>query len=150
MTSNPNHWPNHWIAVASANHVKRGVEGGFMQVCHGKQFPLARIKPGDGVVYYSPSATFGKSDGYQSLTAIGTVVQGAPYPFDMGAGFVPFRRDVVWMQAEAASIRPLLDALDLTNGRGSWGQVFRYGLVKITRADFHRIARAMRVLPVSA
>ena len=44
-----------WIAVASAEHVRRGREGGFMQVCHGKAAPLRRIQPGDGVVYYSPT-----------------------------------------------------------------------------------------------
>ena len=37
--------PRYWIAVASADHVARGVAGGFMQVCHGKRAPLARIRP---------------------------------------------------------------------------------------------------------
>ena len=26
----------YWIAVASREHVRRGVAGGFAQVCHGK------------------------------------------------------------------------------------------------------------------
>ena len=51
--------PRYWIAVASADHVARGIAGGFMQVCHGKRAPLARIRPGDGIIYYAPTQTFG-------------------------------------------------------------------------------------------
>ena len=35
-----------WIAVAAADHVSRGVQEGFMQVCHGKGGPLKRLKEG--------------------------------------------------------------------------------------------------------
>lgn len=48
-----------WIAVACAEHVARGVAGGFMQVSHGKRAPLVRIRPGDRVAYYSPSRVLG-------------------------------------------------------------------------------------------
>ena len=34
----------YWIAVASAEHVRRGRSEGFMQVNHGKQGPLKRIQ----------------------------------------------------------------------------------------------------------
>ena len=33
-----------WIGVVSKEHVLRGVEGGFCQVCHGKKRPLNRMK----------------------------------------------------------------------------------------------------------
>ena len=36
---------NHWLAVASAEHVRRGRAEGFMQVSHGKLGPLRRILP---------------------------------------------------------------------------------------------------------
>src|SRR5262245_37243131 len=107
---------NHWIAVASAEHVRSGVEGGFMQVCHGKSAPLGRIKPGDGVVYYSPTGTFGGKDRLQAFTAVGTVQAGEPYLFDMGGGCRPFRRNVAWASAEQAPIRALLDELEFTRG----------------------------------
>ena len=74
----------HWIAVASAEHVRRGRREGFMQVSHGKAAPLKRIKPGDRVVYYSPTVTLGGKDKLQAFTAIGTVKEGEPYVFDMG------------------------------------------------------------------
>jgi hypothetical protein len=86
----------YWIAVASAEHVRRGRDEGFMQVSHGKAAPLKRIKPGDRVVYYSPAVTFGGKDGLQSFTAIGKVKDREPYVFDMGKGSKPFRRDVTW------------------------------------------------------
>lgn len=86
----------HWLAVASAAHVRIGRSAGFMQVNHGKRSPLMRMRPGDGIVYYSPSTIFREADGYRSLTAIGTVRAGEPYQGDMGDGFQPFRRDVDW------------------------------------------------------
>ena len=49
----------YWIAVACAEHARRGKELGFMQVCHGKGAPLRRLKAGDGVVYYSPATAMG-------------------------------------------------------------------------------------------
>src|SRR5262245_6690412 len=115
----------HWIAVASAEHVRRGVAGGFMQVCHGKAGPLKRIEPGDGVACYSPSDSFGGKDRLQAFTAIGRVRAGEPYLFDMGNGFRPFRRDVAWERATPAPIHPLLDALEFTAGRPNWGYQFR-------------------------
>ena len=44
----------YWVGVASREHVLLGVAGGFCQVCHGKQAPLARMKRGDWILYYSP------------------------------------------------------------------------------------------------
>lgn len=61
----------------------------------------------------------------------------------MGNGFVPWRRRVIWQAAEPASIRPLLEVLELTRGQAGWGMVFRYGQREISRRDFALIARAM-------
>ena len=133
----------HWIAVASAEHVRRGRSEGFMQVCHGKAAPLRRLKPGDGVAYYSPTQTFRGKDRLQAFTAIGIVQPGDPYRHDMGGGFVPYRRDIAWVDAQAAPIRPLLDQLELTAGQASWGYRFRYGLISVSERDFQIIASAM-------
>jgi hypothetical protein len=135
---------NYWIGVASADHVARGREDGFMQVCHGKAAPLRRIKPGDGVVYYSPTQAFGAVDGLQSFTAIGFARDHLPYQVDMGQGFTPFRRDVAWVPSTPCLIRPLLEQLDLTRGVRNWGYGFRFGLLAITPDDFATIGRAMR------
>ena len=98
-----------WIAVAAAEHVQRGRAAGFMQVCHGKAAPLRRITPGDRAAYYSPTITFGGKDKLQAFTALCVVRPGAPYPFDMGNGFCPFRRDVTWLAAHETPILPLLE-----------------------------------------
>ncbi|HEX5276847.1 MAG TPA: EVE domain-containing protein [Fluviicoccus sp.] len=132
-----------WIAVASAEHVRRGRAEGFMQVCHGKGGPLRRMRPGDRVAYYSPTLTFGGKDRLQAFTALGEVRPGEPYQFDMGGGFVPFRRDVDWRAAGQAPILPLLPHLELTAGKKNWGYAFRFGLVEISAADMEVIAAAM-------
>lgn len=135
----------HWIGVASADHVAHGKADGFMQVCHGKAAPLARIKPADGVIHYSPTQAFHGADGLQSFTAIGFARNHAPYQVDMEQGFTPCRRDVAWANATHCAIRPLLQSLDLTRGVRNWGYGFRFGLRAITPDDFATIARAMQV-----
>ena len=134
-----------WIAVASAEHVRRGRQGSFMQVCHGKTAPLRRVRPGDGVVCYSPTTMFGGKDRLQAFTAFGTVREGGPYVAEMGSGFRPWRRDVDWQPARDAPIRPMLDALSFTAGRPNWGVSLRLGLLPITESDFCRIGAAMGV-----
>ncbi|AZV20108.1 MULTISPECIES: EVE domain-containing protein [Mesorhizobium] len=133
----------YWIAVASAEHVRRGRAAGFMQVNHGKAAPLRRVKPGDGIVYYSPNTVLGEKDGLRAFTAIGIVREGEPYQGDMGAGFTPFRRDVAWAKAEEAPIKPLLDRLDFTMAKSNWGYQLRFGLFEIGDHDFRVIADAM-------
>jgi hypothetical protein len=132
-----------WIAIASADHVQRGRDGGFMQVCHGKAAPLKRIRPGDRVVYYSPSQSFKGTVKLQAFTAFGTVQPGEPYAFDMGGGFCAFRKDVSWEETGILPIRPLLPVLDFTRGRTNWGYQFRFGLFDITDHDAQAIHDAM-------
>jgi hypothetical protein len=62
-----------WIVVASKDHVERGVAGRFMQACHGKAAPLRRIRPGDGVLFYSPRRVFGQAARCQAFTALAYV-----------------------------------------------------------------------------
>ncbi len=135
--------PGHWIGVASAAHVRRGRSGGFMQLGHGKAAPLKRVKPGDRIVYYSPTVTLGGKDKLQAFTAIGTVKDREPYVGDMGKGFKPYRRDVDWAKAEEAPIHPLLDQLEFTAGKPNWGYQLRLGLFPISAVDFRLIAKAM-------
>lgn len=134
-----------WIAVASAEHVRRGQAGGYMQVCHGKAAPLRRIQPGDRVTYYSPTETFRGKDRRQLFTAIGIVREGTPYPFDMGGGFVPFRRDVAWLESRETPIQPLLEVLDFSAGVKNWGYQLRFGLFAVSDHDADLIAGAMGV-----
>lgn len=134
-----------WIVVASADHMARGRAGGFMQANHGKAAPLRRIHPGDIVACYSPTQEFRGKDKFRAFTALGIVAEGAPYQFDMGEGFVPFRRDVRWLSTSDAPIEPLLEALEFTSGKRNWGYMFRFGLMKVSDRDMQYIASAMGV-----
>ena len=137
----------HWIAVASAEHALRGRDHtpmGFMQVCHGKCAPLKRLRAGDVVAYYAPAQTMGGKDKLQSFVSLGVVQAGDPYAFDMGGGFVPYRRDVRYVRAQPAPIVPLLATLDFVEDRQRWGYKFRFGLFNVCAADMQRIAHAMR------
>jgi len=134
-----------WIAVASADHVRRGQTGGFMQVCHGKLGPLRRIRPGDGIAYYSPSIAFGSKTPYRAFTALGVVAADEPFAFDMGEGFQPWRRAIHWDDTQDAPIVPLLPILGFSAGRRNWGQSLRFGCLAISTEDFAIIAAAMGI-----
>ncbi len=114
-----------------------------MQVCHGKCAPLKRVAAGDRVVYYAPTLTFGRKDKCQSFVSIGLVQAGQPYAFDMGGGFVPFRRDVCYVPARETSILPLLDRFEFVENRARWGYKFRFGLFKISDDDMRLITQEM-------
>ena len=138
---------HNWIAVASAEHARRGrdeMTPGFMQVCHGKQAPLKRVKPGDRVAYYAPKISMSDPKSMcQRFVSIGIVQPGEPYAFDMG-GFVPFRRDVSYVPAQETSILPLLDVFEFVEDRNRWGYKFRFGLFQISDHDMKLIAQAMQ------
>jgi hypothetical protein len=132
-----------WIVTVQLNHAQSGLAEGIVQACHGKIAPLRRMKPGDGVVLYSPKTAYPTGEPLQKFTAIGEIEKGEPYVFDMGGGFVPHRRRVLWSKASPTPIRPLLDSLDLTRGKTNWGMVFRYGLSELGADDFAKIGQAM-------
>jgi hypothetical protein len=115
-----------------------------MQLGHGKETPLRRLRPGDGIVYYSPTTTFRVKDGLQSFTTIGTVAEGGPYRAGIGDGFQPFRRNVRWAEAQEAPIKPLLSGLQFVAGAANWGRKLRFGLLSISEEDFRLIAEAMQ------
>jgi EVE domain len=140
-----------WIAVASADHARRGrdeMTPGFMQVGHGKLAPLKRIRAGDLLTYYSPTVTLAGKEKCQSFVSFGIVEPGEPYAFDMGAeipNFVPYRRNVRYLDAVETPISPLLDAFEFVEDRSRWGYKFRFGLFNISDHDMALIAKAMQV-----
>jgi len=139
----------YWVGVASRDHVARGVAGGFCQLCHGKSAPLRRMAEGDWIVYYSPKERLDGDTPCQQFTAIGRVSGRGVYVFEMAPRFAPFRRDVAFVAAEAAPIRPLVERLSFIRDPKRWGYAFRFGHLEMTRADFELIAMAMRaeILP---
>jgi len=106
---------------------------------------VARLSPGDRIIYYSPKTEMGAGEAVQAFTAIGEVLPGEVYEGSMGGGVVPARRDVRFFEATDAPIRPLLDRLSFTKGRTSWGYAFRRGVFQITEDDYAVIAAAMGI-----
>ncbi len=135
----------YWIAVASKEHVEKGVEGGFAQVCHGKMGLLNVMKEGDWMIYYSPTNHFGGKEKCQSFTAIGKINSGNPYTFPMSPDFIPWRRDVTFLQKREAPIHPLLDHLSFIKDKQKWGFPFRRGCFEISPSDGSLIAHAMGI-----
>jgi len=135
--------PRYWIGVASKDHVARGVPGGFCQLCHGKSAPLKRMSPGDWIVYYSPKARLEGDELCQQFTAIGEVVGNDVYVFEMAPRFAPFRRDIRFLDARSAPIRPLVEQLSFIRDPKRWGYVFRFGHFEMSREDFELIAGQM-------
>ena len=133
----------YWIGVASRDHVKLGVAGGFCQLSHGKAAPLKRLEAGDRIVYYSPRERMSEGEPVQAFTAIGEILAGEPEAAVMGAGFTAFRRRVRYSKAADAPIRPLLPRLSFTRDRPNWDMLFRRGVFAIERGDYAIIAKAM-------
>jgi hypothetical protein len=133
----------YWIGVASKDHVARGVSGGFCQLCHGKAQPLKRMARGDWIIYYSPKKTMGGDDACQQFTAIGRVVGDEVYQFEMTPEFIASRRDIEFLPAQAADIRPLINQLHFIQNKSRWGYAFRFGHIEIPQEDFELIAAKM-------
>jgi len=136
-----------WICIASKEHVLKGVEGGFFQVCHGKVAPLKQMKPNDWIIYYSPALLFGGKEPCRAFTAIGQIKPGEPYQFQMSDDFIPYRRDVAFLPARDVLIVPLLDHLSFISDKKRWGFPFRRGFFSIPESDFHLISQQMCNFP---
>lgn len=136
---------NYWIGVASRDHVLQGMKGGFVQLCHGKASPLQRMKPEDWIIYYSPKYQLHEKNPCQMFTAIGKVIDDHIYKFDMGNGFIPFRRNIKFYPCKEIDIHPLINELSFIQNKNRWGYHFRYGHLKIPKEDFLLIAREMDI-----
>ena len=133
----------YWIGVASRDHVERGVDGGFCQLCHGKSQPLNRMTVGDWLIYYSPREKFEGATPLQQFTAIGEVIGAETYPFEMSPSFVPYRRNIRFLEARELPIRSIIDQISIIKDKNKWGYIFRLGHFEILKPDFELIASHM-------
>lgn len=136
----------YWVGVASRDHVRKVVQGGFCQANHGKEAPLKRIARGDRILYYSPREEMKGGKSMKAFTAIGEIVDDTPFQAVQSESFKPFRRNVDYYEAKDAEIRPLLDTLSFSRGNRAWGQVLRRGFFEIEKGDYDAIAKAMGVI----
>lgn len=132
-----------WVGVVSRDHAMQAVAGGFFQSNHGKEAPVARMARGDHVLFYSPKMQKNGGEPVQSFTAVGRVEDSEPKQVRQSETFHPFRRKVHWFDSHDAPIKPMLEDLEFTKGRSSWGMILRRGLFDISDHDYKIIARAM-------
>lgn len=135
----------YWIGVASHEHVQRGVNGGFAQVCHGKIGTLKYMSQSDWIIYYSPTFSFGGKDACRCFTAIGTIDKEDPYTFEMSVDFIPWRRNVTFLKSKETPIEPLLEELSFIKDKKKWGFPFKRGSFEISQKDFELIAKKMEI-----
>ena len=133
----------YWINTVSADHVQRGVAGGFTQANHGKPHVLRRMAKDDWVVFYSPRTAFEHGEPLQAFTAIGRITDDAPYQAEVTPDFQPWRRNVVFLPCTTTPIRPLLERLQFITDPQRRGYKFRFGVFRIDEPDFLLIRAAM-------
>ena len=133
---------NGWLGVVSAAHVRRGVELGIAQIGHGKRAPLARMRAGDTLVYYSPVEQIGDTAALREFTALGVMADDAIWQADEGS-FKPFRRRAEYLPLRPVPLAQLRDRLHLTSGP-NWGYQLRRGLVPLDQHDVEIIRESMQ------
>ena len=131
-----------WVGVVSKEHVLRGVEGGFCQVCHGKKAPLNRMKKGDYLLYYSPKYQLKGQEKLQAFTAVGKILDDTAYQVEMFEDFFPFRRDVSYYQ-------PVKDChIEQVRTHPEWRQYasqIRYGHFEVSKDFFLYVFEQMKL-----
>ena len=138
----------YWICVVSKEHALKGIEGGFIQACHGKQAPLKRMKVGDFVTFYCPNIAFLGKEKHQKFIGVGQVVDNYVYQYSMSENFNPFRMNISYFKNSPIpeiSIHGLINSLEFIKDKQHWGYIFQFGHIEIPKQDFHLILKAMNV-----
>jgi EVE domain-containing protein len=132
----------YWVATVSKEHAMRGVSKKFIQVCHGKQAPLKRMKKVILACLFVKT-TMEKNEKCQTFTAVGRVIDDDVYQFQMTQNFKPFRRNIEFLECQESSIIPLINDLEFILNKKTWGYPFRFGFFEIKENDFNLIASRM-------
>ena len=133
----------YWIIAASKDHVMKGVKGSFCQANHGKASSLKRMNKDDMVLFYSSKISSEGNEKLQAFTAVGKVKDDELFQFDVGNGFVPFRRRIEFMKCKVVSILPLIEKLNFIKDKKHWGYPFRFGFLEIPKEDFELLSVMM-------
>jgi hypothetical protein len=99
----------------------------------------------DWIAYYSPAEKFGESISCRKFTAIGKISLGEPYLFRMSEEFIPWRRNVMFYEAQEIAIEPLIEKLSFILDKQRWGFPFRQGCFSVPLHDFSLIANQMGI-----
>ena len=126
----------YFIASISKEHADIGIKNGFIQVCHGKQAPLKRMKANDKILIYSAKLKMESKEKFQKFVGLGEIIDNEIFQFQMNEDFCPFRKKVNFFKSKEVSILPLIEKLDFIPNKKSWGYPFRFGFLEIPEKDF--------------
>ncbi|MAZ26492.1 MAG: EVE domain-containing protein [Cytophagaceae bacterium] len=132
----------YYIIVASKDHIAKGEKEGFGQAGHGKLNQLKKLAKEDWVIYYASKETRNGKP-YQRFTAIGQVVDEAPFQVKVSEAFKPWRRKVRFRESKEIEIRPLLEGLHFIKDPTKWGLYLMSGFREVDEHDFKLISDAM-------
>ncbi|KRE47624.1 hypothetical protein ASG92_10370 [Arthrobacter sp. Soil736] len=130
-----------WLAVVSAEHVRRAVALGIAQIGHGKRANLSRMHAGDTLIFYSPVQRLGDRIPLRHFTALGEIADDEIWQADEG-DFKPFRRRVNYADTAPVELGSVRDQLHLT-AEANWGYQLRRGLVPLDAHDVNVLRFAM-------
>lgn len=119
----------HWVIVASRDHARRGVSGGFVMANHGKRPPLARMSPGDAILIYSPTTTYPDGEPLRAVTIVGEVTGDEPEPSNVIAG--GFRRAASLREIEPLPLAEIREHLPVSR--------IRFGFFELDAVDAEAI-----------
>ena len=132
----------HFVGVAAAEHVARGVDGGFCMFAHGSASAAARLNPGDIFACYAPRRKLVGGEPVRAFVAIGEVLDG-PMEATVMDGGSGTGRHALYATAMPADVYPLLDRFSFVKNRTHWSMYFRGSLFSVDRDDMALIAQAM-------
>lgn len=118
-----------WVIVASRDHARRGLSGGFVMANHGKRAPLARMAPGDHVLIYSPKTSHPDGDPLRAITIVGDVTGDEPVPSDVIPG--GFARAASLREIEPLPLEEIREYLPVSR--------IRFGFFELDAADAEAI-----------
>lgn len=128
-----------WVLVASLDHARRGLTGGFVMANHGKRAPLARMSPDDGIVIYSPTTTYPQGRPLRAITIVGSVTGAEPEPSDVIEN--GYRRRAALREIEPLPLDRVRDHLPTNR--------LRFGFFELSTADADAVWRLIDDQPAA-
>lgn len=135
-----------YLISASRDHVLSARKQSIVQANHGVKAPMERLRPGDGVAFYSARHQLKGKEPCQRFTAMATVADGHVFQERVTETFKPWRRVAVFEEGfKEIDINDVLGDLEcLGKGKGKWGVYLRRGFIRMTRLDWEVLVAARR------
>lgn len=133
-----------YLISASRDHVLSARDQAIVQANHGVKGPMQRLRPGDGIAFYSARHQLRGKEPCQRFTAMARVGEGDMYQQRMSDTWKPWRRPAVFEEGfREIDVKQVLSRLQcLGNGRQGWGVYLRRGFIKMSAYDWEVLVGA--------